>query len=102
MTLEQKVGQLFFARCPEEGAVNEIARTVPGRVYLFARDFEGETKDSVRETVAGYQAASTIPMLIGVDEEGGTVVRVSKYRAFRRSGFQSPPGAVPAGRYGSL
>ena len=90
MTLEQKVGQLFFARCPEEGAVNEIAALSPAGYILFARDFEGETKDSVRETVAGYQAASTIPMLIGVDEEGGTVVRVSKYRAFRRSGFQSP------------
>lgn len=90
MTLEQKVGQLFFARCPEEDAAEEIASLHPAGYILFARDFEDETPDSVRETIAGYQNAADIPMLIGVDEEGGSVVRLSKYRAFRLSPFQSP------------
>ena len=90
MPLEQKVGQLFFARCPDEGAAHEISSLHPAGYILFARDFEGETPDSVRDTIAGYQNAASIPMLIGVDEEGGTVVRISKYRAFRRWSFQSP------------
>lgn len=97
MTLEQKVGQLFFARCPEEDAVDEIAALHPAGYVLFARDFEGQTPDSVRETIAGYQSASDIPMLIGVDEEGGSVVRISKYRAFRLSPFQSPQELLAEG-----
>ena len=36
------------------------------------------------------QNASDIPMLIGVDEEGGIVVRASKYPQFRESAFKSP------------
>lgn len=97
MSLEQKVGQLFFARCPEEGAAEEIASLYPAGYILFARDFEGETPDSVRETIAGYQNAADIPMLIGVDEEGGSVVRLSKYRAFRLSAFQSPQALYAEG-----
>lgn len=90
MTLEEKVGQLFFVRCPEEEALVETLALRPAGFLLFSRDFEGQTKDSVRDTIATYQQGSEIPMLMGVDEEGGTVVRVSKYEAFRRWPFQSP------------
>ena len=57
---------------------------------LFAREFEGETKETVRDKIASYQTESKVPMLISVDEEGGSVVRVSKYREFRESAFLSP------------
>lgn len=90
MTLEEKVGQIFIARCPDSGALEDIAQYHLGGFVLFARDFEGETKESVADTIAAYQAASTIPMLIAVDEEGGTVTRVSRYPAFRSERFSSP------------
>lgn len=90
MTLEQMVGQMFFARCPSSGAVAQISRYHPGGYILFARDFANQTPASVKSTIAGYQNASKTPMLIGVDEEGGTVVRVSKYPAFRPVPFWSP------------
>lgn len=90
MTLEEKVGQLFFVRCPEEDVLAETLALRPAGFILFGRDFEGETPESVRETIEGYQQASEIPLLIGVDEEGGSVVRVSRYEAFRRWPFQSP------------
>ena len=90
MTREEKVGQLFFARCPEDGVQDEISRLHPAGYVLFARDFENETRDSVRSKIESYQQESAIPLLVGVDEEGGTVVRVSKYEAFRRWPFQSP------------
>ena len=90
MTLEEKVGQLFFARCPDTGALEEIQLLHPAGYVLFGRDFEGQTPDSVRSTIASYQQVSEIPLLIGVDEEGGSVVRVSRYEAFRRWPFQSP------------
>lgn len=90
MTLEQMVGQMFFARCPSSGAAAQISRYHPGGYILFARDFANQTPASVKSTIAGYQNASKTPMLIGVDEEGGTVVRVSKYPAFRPVPFWSP------------
>lgn len=90
MSLEQMVGQMFFARCPGGGAAAQISSYHPGGYILFARDFANQTPASVKSTIAGYQNASKTPMLIGVDEEGGTVVRVSKYPAFRASRFLSP------------
>lgn len=90
MTLEQMVGQMFFARCPSSGAAAQISSYHPGGYILFARDFANQTPASVKSTIAGYQNASKTPMLIGVDEEGGTVVRISKYPAFRPVPFWSP------------
>lgn len=90
MTLEEKVGQMFFARCPDREAVETVQNLHPGGYILFSRDFEGKTPADVKQILASYQAVSKIPLLIGVDEEGGEVVRVSKHTAFRRWPFQSP------------
>ena len=90
MTVVEKVGQLFLARCPDGGAVEDIETYHLGGYILFGRDFEGETPDSLSETLANYQAAADVPLFIAVDEEGGTVCRVSRYDAFRHSLFPSP------------
>ena len=37
MTLEEKAGQLFFARCPEDGALEDIAAYHLGGYLLFGR-----------------------------------------------------------------
>lgn len=88
MTTEEKVGQLFLARCPNENAVEDIDQYHLGGYILFGRDFENKTRDQVTQTIADYQENAAIPMLIAVDEEGGTVCRVSSY--FRDSRFPSP------------
>lgn len=90
MTTEQQIAQMFFARCPSNNAVSQIEQYQPGGYILFARDFANQTPSSVKKIISEYQKASKTPMLIGVDEEGGTVVRVSKYPAFRTSPFLSP------------
>lgn len=90
MTIEQQVAQMFFARCPSNNAVSQIEQYQPGGYILFARDFANQTPSSVKKIISEYQKASKTPMLIGVDEEGGTVVRVSKYPAFRTYPFLSP------------
>ena len=90
MSLEEKVGQLFLARCPSENMVQDITNFHLGGYILFGRDFENETPDSFRQKLSDYQAVSPIPMLIAVDEEGGTVCRVSRNPAFRGSKFPSP------------
>lgn len=90
MTIEQQIAQMFFARCPSNNAVSQIEQYQPGGYILFARDFANQTPSSVQKNISEYQKASKTPMLIGVDEEGGTVVRVSKYPAFRAYPFLSP------------
>lgn len=97
LTLEQQIAQLFFARCPDLNAMELAAQYDIGGYILFGRDFENQTPDSLRETLASYQQAAATPMLIGVDEEGGTVVRVSAYPAFRANRFQSPQALFAEG-----
>lgn len=90
MTVEEKVGQLFLARCPEENAMADIQKYHFGGYILFARDFENHTPDTIRPLLAAYQQASEIPLLLAVDEEGGDVVRISRFDAFRDNRFPSP------------
>ena len=98
LTLEQQVAQLFFARCPDVDAADLAAQYDIGGYILFGRDFEGQTLESVTQTIQSYQDAAATPMLIGVDEEGGTVTRVSAYSAFRAAGrFQSPQALFAEG-----
>ena len=89
MSPEEKVGQMILARCPETGALEDIARYRPGGFVLFGRDFEGQTPDTLREKLRSFQAASRIPLLLAVDEEGGTVTRISGFKAFRPEPFPS-------------
>lgn len=97
MSISEKVAQLFLVRCPSQGAVTLIEENQPGGYLLFADDFEGKTPEQMKERLQSYQAASNIPMLIGVDEEGGTVTRVSRFKAFRAAKFQSPRALYEAG-----
>ncbi len=92
MSLEEKIGQMFLARYPvsESLANDEIAKYNPGGYILFARDVKNETKDSLKTKLNNNQESSKIKMFIAVDEEGGTVARVSAYTAFRDSKFKAP------------
>lgn len=89
MTLQERVGQLFLARCEDATALNDIQQYHLGGFVLFGADFRNETKESMLEKITSYQAVSGLPMLIAVDEEGGTVTRISQYPAFRDSKFYS-------------
>lgn len=90
MTLEEKTGQLFFVRVPEENAVEDVMIYHLGGYLLFGRDTQGKTANELIQTIASYQAAAELPLLIGVDEEGGTVVRVSSNPHLRSKKFSSP------------
>lgn len=91
MTLEEKVGQMFLVRYPgSTAAINEIKSYSPGGYILFAVDFKNKTKEQVTKEIANNQSNSKIKLLIAVDEEGGSVTRVSSYKNFRASKFKSP------------
>lgn len=99
LPLETQVAQMFFARCPDVDAAALAAEYDIGGYILFGRDFEGQTPDSVTATIQSYQDAAATPMLIGVDEEGGTVVRVSANPAFRAEKFRSPQALYNEGGF---
>ena len=68
-----------------------------GGYILFARDFTGKTKEEVTAAIQSYQNAAKMPLLIGVDEEGGTVNRVSKNTNLRKTPFASSQELYTAG-----
>ena len=91
MTLEQKVGQLFMVRNNGSGTLEEtVSKTNAGGAILFAKDFDGLSAANVRNMTDSLQSASDGRMIIAVDEEGGTVVRVSSNSKLRKSRFLSP------------
>ena len=97
MTLEEKVAQVFLFRCPSENALAAVQTYQPGGFMLFAKDFDGKTAEQVCAEMESYQQASKIPMFLAVDEEGGTVVRVSCNANLAPKPFQSPQQVFQAG-----
>ena len=97
MTLEEKVAQVFLFRCPSENALAAVQTYQPGGFMLFAKDFDGKTAEQIRTELESYQQASKIPMFLAVDEEGGTVVRVSRNANLAPKPFQSPQQVFQAG-----
>ncbi len=101
MTLEEKVGQMFLVKFLGYKVMNQIENYYPCGYIFYANDFSNETKDSILEKMQQYQNASKIKLVLAVDEEGGTVVRVSCNKEIRSNKFLSPQqiwqeGKLPA------
>ena len=97
MTLEEKVGQMIFAAIPAEDRV-EIAREYHlGGYVLFGNDFAGKTKDQVISMISSLVISQKIPLSIAVDEEGGTVTRVSGKKELSPHEFMSPRDLYKSG-----
>lgn len=102
MTVEEKVGQMFFVRCPNTGASEAVSQYKLGGYILFGRDFKDKTAEQVRSDIDAYQSASGVPMLIGTDEEGGTVVRASSNSNLFPHVCQSPQTLYAQGGMDSI
>ncbi len=93
MTTEQKVGQLLLLRShdlPDDEFRAEISDTHAGGVVLFANDIKNKDAEQLTAYITDLQQASDGNMLVCVDEEGGSVVRVSSNRKLRSESFRSP------------
>jgi beta-N-acetylhexosaminidase len=99
MTMEEKVGQMFFVRCRKDTASEDLQKYHLGGYILFNDDIKGQTTESLKSKIQGYQDVSNIPLLIGVDEEGGDIVRISKYTEFRAVPFHSPQALYTEGGF---
>lgn len=89
MTLEEKAAQLILARCPSENAASLMEQYQFGGYTLYAVDFADRTPHSAKSFISEIKTAARISPFIAVDEEGGEVVRVSKYPAYRNTPFDS-------------
>lgn len=86
LTVEEKVWQLFMVR-PEQltegdgavtdaAAVTALAEKPVGGVILFAQNLED--REQAMALLSGLQDASSLGLLLAVDEEGGAVSRVGR------------------------
>lgn len=98
MTLKEKVGQLFLVRY-EKNDIEYLNNFYPGGYILFAKDFENNTKETMKKQLEGNQNTSKYPLIFGVDEEGGYVTRVSRFKAYRNEKFKSPKEYYEEGGY---
>ena len=87
LTLEEKIGQMFFIGSrynsigqPQLGLDDALSETLreykPGGFIFFTQNL-----DTINQTVSFIQSlkeSSSIPMFIGIDEEGGGVTRLNK------------------------
>lgn len=100
MSLEEKIGQMFLIRySDDQTAPSDIAQYNPGGILLFAKDFENHTKESIKAQLDTCQQASGTPLIIGVDEEGGVVTRISRFTNFRSERFKSPQDLYAEGGF---
>jgi beta-N-acetylhexosaminidase len=95
-TLQEKVGQLFVVSfrgtSPNAAFLSLLKRHGFGGVVLYARNYSspGQLKSLLKQ----LQHASRYPLLVSVDQEGGSVVRL-------RNGVHTFPSEATYGRAGS-
>lgn len=89
MTTEEKVGQLFLVRYAYEDT-EYLSDFNPGGYILFAKDFENHNKESMRKELVDVNKKNKYPLILGADEEGGFVTRVSRFKEFRSEKFKAP------------
>jgi beta-N-acetylhexosaminidase len=94
-TLREKVGQLFVVSfrgtAPDPAFVSLLQRHYFGGVVLYGRNYDSPVQ--LRALVGGLQRASSFPLLVCTDQEGGSVVRISR-------GIRSFPSEAVYGRTG--
>lgn len=109
MTLREKVGQLFLVRLDaldpalsqqtiddaDAPGVIEVSEAMAafleeypvGGVVLFGKNITDEVQ--LRGLIAGLQQSSPVPLLIGIDEEGGVVARLANSPGFDLPQYES-------------
>lgn len=96
MTIEDKAGQLLLVLDSKNLLTDQ---TMSGCV-LLEDDFANKSRNEVIENIERYQSNAKYPMIIAVDEEGGSVVRVSKY--LRDNRFRLPQDVYKSGGMDSI
>jgi beta-N-acetylhexosaminidase len=104
MTLDQKLGQMmiveFLGPTYSYGISTMISQYNVGMVLLYSSDGNIQSKTQLKGLIAQMQQASSIPLLISVDQEGGYVDRLVSLDGPRPSaasiGATNDPGQAMA------
>lgn len=107
MTLDQKIGQMFVARTSQDTdkARADITKYNLGGLIVYGVDFtsvEGKTateaQNNFKMKMQSFQNSASLPLLIGVDQEGGAVSRLSQNPLIANGrSFPSPQTAYANG-----
>ncbi len=89
MSLEEMVGSLYTVHY-NSSSLENIKKYHLGGLVLFGDAFKNKTREEITTLVSNLQSQAKIPLFLAVDEEGGTVVRVSSNKNLRSSAFLSP------------
>ena len=89
MSLDEKISQLLLVRYPDTNQKEILEKYQFGGYVFFAKDFSNKTKEEVVTMMNELQEVAKIPILTAVDEEGGTVVRISSNSNLRSEKFKS-------------
>ena len=89
MTVREKLGQMFMVAY-SDASVAALPDYAFGSYILFAANFELETVDSLSAKMGDLQDQAKYGLLTAVDEEGGTVTRISRFSQYRADKFLSP------------
>ncbi len=102
MTMDEKIAQLLLVRYPDTGAVEALKKYQFGGYVFFAKDFNGKIKEQVQGMMAELQDVSKISILTAVDEEGGSVVRISSNPNLRSEKFKSSKELYASGGFEAI
>lgn len=89
-SLEQKVGQMYVSRTPQTPgqAQQDVAKYNLGGLIVYDADMKGLSQEQFKQKMADYQKSAQTPLLIGVDQEGGLVSRLTHSGLIAQNGDQ--------------
>lgn len=92
MTLDQKIGQLYFAHSTGDSTqmLHDVKKYQLGGITLFNPDFQKESEKSFKQKMKSYQTNSNHGLFIATDQEGGSVSRLSNTALAQGRKFPSP------------
>ena len=89
-TLTQE--QIDQGRIPSEKMKENFLQYPAGTIILFGKNID--TAEQTKKLIEDFKAASKIPLMVSIDEEGGRVARIAKNENF---GIESLPPALETG-----
>ena len=89
-SLKQKISQMYIARTPQKPgqAENDAYKYNLGGYIIYDEDLKGYTQDQFEAKIDNYQNAARIPLLVGIDQEGGLVSRLTHTGFVAQNGDQ--------------
>lgn len=90
MSLDEKIGQILLVKYPDANAEEALKKYHFAGYVFFEKDFRDKSEKDVQDMMSNLQKVATTPILTTVDEEGGTVVRISSNPNLVASKFLSP------------